>query len=109
MAYLWLLGAAGVRVLGALPVVALSLLCAVSALVMSGVRLIVPSPVGALIIGGSLGMLCYWIGVFRFRLIRVGELRWLVHTLPGPVRAVGMRLMRYIQPALLWLKPSMVG
>ena len=108
-AYLWLLNAAGVRVLGALPVVALSLLCAVSALVMSGVRLIVPSAVVALILGGFLGMLCYWMGVFRFRLIRVGELRWLVHTLPGPVRAMGMRLMRYIQPALLWLKPSMAG
>lgn len=109
VAYLWLLSAAGVRVLGAIPVIALSLLCAVSALVMLGIRLIVPSAVVALILGGFLGLLCYWMGVFRFRLIRVGELRWLVHTLPGPVRGMGMRLMRYIQPALLWLKPRMVG
>lgn len=108
-AYLRILVAAGVRVLDRFPVVALTVLCAASALVMAGVRSLVPSTVGAMIIGGCLGTLCYWIGVFRCRFIRIGEVRWLVHTLPGPIRAVGIRLMRYIQPGLLWLKPRTIG
>lgn len=109
MAYVCLLAVAGVRVLGALSLFPLSLLCAVSAAVMSGVRLMVPSAVVAVILGGSLGTLFYWMGVLRFRLLRVGEVRYLVHILPGPVRPLGVRLMRHIQPMLLWLKPSMVG
>ena len=85
------------------------LLCMATAVVLAPVALSTPSPLIALSVGGIVALSLYWTGVLWLGLIRVRELEQIVDSLPGPLRQVGVKLMRVFQPMLIRLDAIALG
>lgn len=81
----------------------LLLLCAGTAAVLVPIALTVSTPLLALTIGGLTALGLYWCGVFWLGLIRVRELEQIVESMPGPLRQMGVKAMRLLQPMLVRL------
>lgn len=65
------------------------------------VKLAVSSPLPALLLGVVVATVCYWSGAFWLKLICVDEAVSFADSLPGPVRAVSIRLLNVVKPALI--------
>ena len=85
------------------------LLCMATAAVLAPIALSTPSPLIALSVGGIVALSLYWTGVLWLGLIRVRELEQIVDSLPGPLRRVGVKLMRVFQPMLIRLDAIALG
>lgn len=86
-----------------------ALLCTATAAVLAPIALSIPSSLIALSVGGIVALGLYWAGVLWLGLIRVRELERIVDSLPGPLRLVGVKLMRVLQPMLIRLNAIALG
>ena len=66
------------------------------------------APILSVMVGSAIGALVYWGGIFWFGLLQVGEVEQLVHSLPGVLRQTGVKVFRWLEPALLKLRPTAV-
>ena len=57
-------------------------------------------------VGSAVGALVYWSGIFWLGLLQVEEVEQLVHSLPGVLRQTGVKVFRWLEPALLKLRPT---
>jgi O-antigen/teichoic acid export membrane protein len=85
------------------------LLCTATVAVLAPIALSISSSLIALAVGGIVALGLYWAGVLWLGLIRVRELRQIVDSLPGPLRQVGIKLMRVFQPMLIRLDAIALG
>jgi O-antigen/teichoic acid export membrane protein len=86
-----------------------ALLCTATAAVLAPIALSIPSSLIALSVGGILALGFYWAGVLWLGLIRVREIERIVDNLPGPLRRVGVKLMRMFQSMLIRLDAIALG
>ncbi|MCS6318428.1 MAG: oligosaccharide flippase family protein [Nitrospira sp.] len=75
-----------------------------TAAVMAGAAALVSTPVLSLFVGGVVGSLLYWGGVFCLGLLQVEEVELMVQSLPSLFRHAGEKLFRVVAPVLLRLK-----
>jgi O-antigen/teichoic acid export membrane protein len=80
-----------------------ALLCTATAAVLAPIAFSIRSPLAALTMGGMAAAVLYWAAVLWSGLIRVRELEQIVESLPGPLRGVGLKLMRWCHPMLMRL------
>lgn len=78
-------------------------LCTATIALLVPIALATSSSVTALIVGGVVIVGFYWGAVFWLGLLRVRELQQIVDSLPGPLRQIGTKLMRVLQPMLMRL------
>lgn len=75
-----------------------------TATAMAGAAALVSTPVLSLLVGGVVGSLLYWGGVFCLGLLQVEEVELMVQSLPSMFRHAGEKLFRVVGPVLLRLK-----
>jgi O-antigen/teichoic acid export membrane protein len=85
------------------------LLCTATAAVLALISFSIPSSLISLSVGGTVALGLYWSGVLWLGLIRVRELEQIVDSLPGPLRRIGVKLMRVFQPILIRLEAITLG
>ncbi len=103
LVYVRILRAEGVHPFQGFAAGRFGLLCVGTAAALLPIAEWIDDPFVALTAGGAASLVVYWGGVFWLGLIRVRELEQIVVSLPGPLRAMGMRLMDRLQPMLVRL------
>ncbi len=84
-------------------------LCGVTAGLLAVISNWMPSPALSLLVGGATAMGLYWAGVFWLGLIRVEELGRIVESLPRPLRNIGARVLKLLQPMLIRIEAMALG
>lgn len=101
--FIWVLEAEGVRPFHGLSGGRFAVLCTATVVLLVPIALATWSSVMALVLGGLVMVGFYWCAVFWLGLIRVKELQQIVDSLPVPLRQIGGRLIRVLQPMLMRL------
>ena len=72
----------------------------------AGGAAMIDAPILSVMVGSAVGALVYWSGIFWLGLLQVEEVEQLVHSLPGILRQTGVKVFRWLEPALLKLRPT---
>jgi O-antigen/teichoic acid export membrane protein len=99
-AYVMLLRGEGADAFHGFSVSRFMALCTGTAAVLVPIAFSIRSSVAALAMGGMVAAGLYWAAVLWLGLIRVRELGQIVESLPGPLRGIGIKLMRWCHPML---------
>ena len=102
--YAWILRRRKVSIFQGLALPRLLVLVGVTGIAIAGFSALLSIPVLSLLVGGAVGVLCYWAGVFGLGIVQVNELESLVQSLPGVFRHAGEIVFRMVAPLLLRLK-----
>jgi O-antigen/teichoic acid export membrane protein len=98
--YIWLLEHYGVQPLRDLAWSRLSILCALTWLLLLPVRWFVSMPLLMLLLGGLWAVASFTVGALGLGLLRLAEIDALLHSLPSPLRQPSRALFVKLQP---WL------
>lgn len=75
-------------------------LCTGTVAALAPIAFSIRSPLAALAVGGVVASCLYWAAVLWLGLIRIRELEQIIDSLPGPLRRIGIKVMRWCQPML---------
>lgn len=104
--YAWILRRLKVGIFEGLAWSRVLVLVGVTGLSMAGFSALVSTPLLSLLVGGAVGVLLYWGGVFSLGIVQVNELESLVQSLPDTFRQAGEVVFRMVAPLLLRLKAA---
>ena len=102
--YIWILRRRKVSIFEGLALPRFWALVVVTGVAVAGLSALVSTPLLSLLIGGAVGVLLYWVGVFSLGIVQVNELELLVQSLPGAFRRAGETALHWMTPLLLRLK-----
>lgn len=107
--YAWVLGRRQARIFEGWAVSRLMGLVVGTGAAIAGGAAMIDAPILSVMVGSAVGALVYWSGVFWLGLLQVEEVEQLVHSLPGTLRRAGVKIFRWLEPALLKLRPTVLN
>ena len=102
--YAWVLRRRQVLIFQGLPVTRVMAILLGAGAAVAGTAALVVTPILSIVIGGAVGLLLYWGGVFGLGIVQVEELELMVQSLPNTFRRAGETVFRLVAPLLLRLK-----